>query len=132
MSAPAIPDFRAALTRTLVPVVVAAVVTSVGSTLRLFGIDDTAVSLVVSGILSVLVTMAYYAAVRALEWFKSSQWGWLLGYAKMPLYVSSDVAAIIDAGPEFVDDDDLDPDEIDTDLIEVDTPGQHAAPDTAA
>lgn len=37
-------------------------------------------------VLTAVVTGLYYVGARVLERFKSSKWGWLLGYPSAPLY----------------------------------------------
>ncbi len=69
--------------RTLVPVVVALLVR--------IGFSETSLdNLWLERVLTLVVTMGYYVAVRVLErhWEKV---GWLLGYAAQPVYVKGEV-----------------------------------------
>lgn len=84
-------NLNASLVRTLVPAVVGAVATI----LLKLGIH-------ITGDLTPIVAPAlgylYYVAVRILEHFKSSKWGWLLGKATAPVYATGTQVAIPPAG----------------------------------
>lgn len=79
MSTPATPQLPAYL-RTYVPMIVLIL----GKELAKHGlnVDGDLLQLIVAGVMAA----AYYALVRFLEQHKA-QFGWLLGYAKQPLYV---------------------------------------------
>ena len=72
----------ASLVRTVVPIVVGAVVSALAK-LKL-GIDAEAATAVVT----VVISTAYYTGVRLMEEFVSPAWGRLLGIAKIPTYDS--------------------------------------------
>ena len=74
----------ASVVRTVVPLLIGLLVaafTKVG-----VPVDDDSVAAVVNGVVSAGVSLLYYAVARLLEVFASSKWGWLLGYAKAPVY----------------------------------------------
>ena len=52
----------------------------------------------VTSLITVVITAAYYLAVRALEQL-APQFGWLLGYASPPRYVPAGVAAELVTNP---------------------------------
>lgn len=69
------------LIRTLVPLLVGAVVTSL--------IDRFAVEIdttVVAAFVTVVVSWVYYAVVRFLEVYSSPRWSYILGVGKAPVY----------------------------------------------
>ncbi len=80
----------ASLVRTLVPLIVGLVVA--GFTKLGVPVDDESVALVINGAVSAAVAFGYYAVARGLEVFASTKFGWLLGYAKAPVYVADDNA----------------------------------------
>lgn len=80
--------FAASLIRTIVPIIVGAVL----SWLALVGLDvDPAGSAGLSTFLTALLTGGYYALVRLVE-TRVPQVGWLLGLAKSPDSYSQDAA----------------------------------------
>lgn len=80
----------ASLVRTAVPLIVGLVVA--GFTKLGVPVDDESVALVVNGLVSAGVAAGYYLVARVLEVVASSKFGWLLGYAKAPVYVADDNA----------------------------------------
>lgn len=88
-AAPVRPNTAPALIRTLVPIVVGAVLAWLASR----GLDLTAYENAVNVYLPPVLGGLYYAAVFALE----KRWpafGWLLGYARQPQYVDETGAAV--------------------------------------
>lgn len=84
-------NLAASFIRTFVPIVAGAV----GTVLLKLGIHITGdLTPIVSAALSYL----YYVAVRVLEHFQSSKWGWLLGKATAPVYATGTQVAIPPAG----------------------------------
>lgn len=74
------PDYIASLIRTIVPMIVGWLVT----TLQPLGMDiDTATT---AAFLTMVLGAVYYAVVRALEAKLGEKWGWLLGLARSPEY----------------------------------------------
>lgn len=72
--------------RTLFPVVFALVVR--------VGFNETSIdSAWLERVLTVVVTMGYYVAVRLLEQYWDKV-GWLLGYAKQPVYVQGQILSV--------------------------------------
>ena len=69
--------------RTIVPLIVGLVM----NLLVRYGLDQLVdveqINLVVSGVVTTVVTAVYYVAVRWLETFRSSKWGWLLGKCRL-------------------------------------------------
>jgi hypothetical protein len=55
-------------------------------------IDD-GTRLTLEGLITTLITAVYYAGVRYLEVKVSPSWGWLLGWAKQPVYLPQHKAA---------------------------------------
>lgn len=80
----------ASLVRTVVPLVVGAVVSALAKVK--LGLDAEAATAVVT----VVVTTVYYTGVRLLEELVNPLWGRLLGIAKVPTY-DSDVHFVEDA-----------------------------------
>lgn len=79
-------DFGSSVVRTLVPVIVGAVI----SALLYLGVeldDGTKAALVT--VTTGVVTGLWYVIFRFLETKFSDQWGWLLGLAKQPEYPST-------------------------------------------
>lgn len=68
--------------RTAVPILYALLVKA--GVVAWLGIDDALVNNVITGV----VTVAFYIALRVLERYQSKI-GWLLGYASQPVYVAS-------------------------------------------
>lgn len=81
----------ASIVRTVVPMLVGLIVAA----LTKLGVPaaDGDVANLVNGFVSGLVALAYYLVARGLELFASSKFGWLLGYAKAPVYTPAAVAA---------------------------------------
>ncbi len=69
--------------RTLVPVAVGAVVTWLAT--KGMTLDDNTVQGLIA-FLTGVSTAVYYLVVRLAEKYLSPKFGWLLGYAKMPVY----------------------------------------------
>jgi hypothetical protein len=75
----------ASIVRTVVPLLVGLLVA--GFSKIGVPVDDDSVAAVVNGLVSAGVAAAYYVVARLLEVFASSKFGWLLGFAKAPVYV---------------------------------------------
>ena len=71
--------------RTLVPALVAFIIALAAK--ANIHLDSEALEVVVEGIVTLGLTGVYYVGVRILERFRSSKWGWLLGYPAQPVYV---------------------------------------------
>lgn len=85
------PDLSASIVRTVVPLIVGALVTLVAhSGLNLDTVQATE-------LVTVVVTAVYYILVRVLEQHVSPNFGWLLGAAKTPVYVSAGDDSTADA-----------------------------------
>lgn len=69
--------------RTWVPLFVGALASWLAT--RGINLDDTAVQGLVA-FLTALLGSLYYLVVRLFEKYVSPKFGWLLGYAKMPIY----------------------------------------------
>lgn len=77
-------QIKTGVLRTLVPIIVALLIAlGVKAGIHL---DNVVVEQVVTDALSAILSAAYYVGVRALEHFKSSKWGWLLGSPNPPTY----------------------------------------------
>lgn len=81
----------ASIVRTVVPLLVGLIVA--GLTKIGLPVDDQDVASIVNGVVSAGVALGYYLIARVLEVFASSKFGWLLGYAKAPVY-SADAAIV--------------------------------------
>lgn len=81
----------ASLVRTAVPWAVGFVVAA----LTKLGVpaDEADVLNLVNGVVSGLIALGYYLLVRLLEVFASSKFGWLLGFAKAPVYAPNKAVA---------------------------------------
>lgn len=77
-----------ALLRTIVPVVVALLIHAAAK--AGLELDSDTLTGVVTDVLTVAGTAAYYVGVRVLEHLKSSKWGWLLGFPSAPNYDKPD------------------------------------------
>lgn len=86
----------ASIVRTFVPLLVGVIVA--GFTKLGVPVDDDSVAAVVNGFVSLAVALGYYVVARGLEVFASSKFGWLLGYAKAPVYVPAHAAVSIEKG----------------------------------
>ncbi len=88
------PDLAPSFIRTLVPLIVGYLV-SLGARYGFDINDDQAASLITVG-----ATYAYYVVVRYLETHSNSRFGWLLGSARTPTYVTPP-AQVIDDGSSY-------------------------------
>lgn len=76
---------KESILRTLVPILVALLVRL--GVVEWLGVDEAAIS----GLITVLVTGAYYIGTRLLEqWFPGA--GWLIGYPAVPSYTGRHAA----------------------------------------
>lgn len=77
----------ASAVRTFTPILVAFLV----KVFALGGIqlDNATAEQFVTGLISILIALVYYLGVRALERFKSTKFGWLLGFPAAPVYMAS-------------------------------------------
>lgn len=75
--------------RTFVPVLVGQIITWLATQ----GILDSTgeISGLLITVFTLVFTTAYYALARYLETFVSAKFGWLLGYAKRPVYTKTGV-----------------------------------------
>ena len=75
--------------RTFVPVLVGQIMTWTATN----GILDTegSISSLLITVLTLFFTTAYYAIVRLCEVYLSPKFGWLIGYAKRPVYTEAKV-----------------------------------------
>lgn len=78
-------DFIIAQIRTYVPLTVGAAVAWLAA--RGLHLEATAITGFVT-VLTALVTALYYLVVHTAERYVSPKFGWLLGWAKLPVYVS--------------------------------------------
>lgn len=81
------------LVRTIVPVVVGLILTSLAK----IGFDIPE-GLVTEVVATVLITV-YYGAVRLLETYVAPAWGWLLGKAKAPKYNPLGPSSVYEPAP---------------------------------
>lgn len=77
-------QIKTAVIRTVVPIIVTLLLTIAAK--AGIHIDDTVAEAVVTNAVGAILGALYYAGVRALEHFKSSKWGWLLGSPNAPTY----------------------------------------------
>lgn len=82
----------ASLIRTVVPLVVGYIVAALTKWGVPVNADD--VANLVNGFVSAGLALAYYLLVRLAEVFGSSKFGWLLGFAKAPIYKAGPPATI--------------------------------------
>lgn len=80
----ALGPLKAGILRTVVPGLVLAI--TAGLAKLSITLPSDALTDVVSAGVAAAVTTAYYVGVRVLEHFRSSRWGWLLGYPAAPTY----------------------------------------------
>lgn len=86
---PAVTGIGASIVRTVVPLVVGALVTAFARV----GVDleaDPETVVAVSSAATTIVGALYYAAVRLAETHLGPAFGWLLGYANAPRYDADD------------------------------------------
>jgi hypothetical protein len=77
------PNLSASIIRTVVPLIVGALVTLVAHA----GLNIDTVH--ATELVTVVITAVYYIVVRLLEQHISPQFGWLLGSAKTPVYTDA-------------------------------------------
>lgn len=85
-------DLLASIVRTVVPVAMGAVLTYLAT--KNITLDET-FQANLRYLLEILITGAYYAIVRAFEHYVSPKFGWLLGLAKAPNYVTTAAEKLI-------------------------------------
>lgn len=85
------PNLSASIIRTVVPLIVGALVTLVAHA----GLNINTVQ--ATELVTVVITAVYYIVVRLLEQHVSPSFGWLLGAAKTPVYVASTDDSTADA-----------------------------------
>lgn len=77
-------QIRFAVIRTVVPIVVTLLLTAAAKTG--ISIDGSTLEAIVTNAVGVVLGVVYYIAARALEHFRDSRWGWLLGSPNAPHY----------------------------------------------
>lgn len=84
------------IVRTVVPWAVGLLIlwlTRIGVT-----VEEGTLTTLVTAVVSAAYGVGYYLLVRVLETFASSRFGWLLGWAKLPIYVKPLPVAVEGAG----------------------------------